>query len=103
MLKNVIHLTVEVKVEDIQIRIINAYSPQELDHTENVKFWYELESEIISAIDANKEIVVQLDANAKIGRDNIEGDPNEKSHGGVTMLKSVQKAAFTDRKLFQKM
>ena len=70
-------MTVQIKVNGINIRIINAYGPQEGNaqyNDEILKFWEDLEDEIITAYVNDCAIVVQLDANAKIGTKYIQND-----------------------------
>ena len=66
-------LVVQVKTETHNIRIINAYGPQEDSYNKHeiYDFWQELEQEILAA----KE-VIRLDANAKLGSDIIQNDPH---------------------------
>ena len=62
-------LTVQAKVGIHDVRIVNAYGPQEDDGKQDVyKFWQEVEQEIITAKDENCLVVIQLDANAKLAR-----------------------------------
>ena len=61
-------LTVQISIGNLQIRVVNAYGPQEDDELHNIQnFWLNIEQEISSAIDRNCMIIVQLDANAKVG------------------------------------
>ena len=70
------------------IRILNAYGPQQLDVSPQIKlnFWQNLEKEIISAYEANCEIIIELDANAKVGPNIISNDPNSQSDNGKLMI-----------------
>ena len=81
-------LVVQVKVGSRNIRIFNAYGPQELDVSPQIKlnFWHNLEKEIISAYEANCEIIIELDANAKVGSNIIFNDPNSQSENGKLMM-----------------
>ena len=85
-------ITVQVKAGNHDIRIINAYGPQEDDNIVKIyNFWEEIENEIISAKDNNCLILLQLDANAKVGKQEIPGDPNEISNNGKIMLEMVKR------------
>ena len=85
-------ITVQVKAGNHDIRIINAYGPQEDDNTVKIyNCWEEIENEIISAKDNNCLILLQLDANAKVGKQEIPGDPNEISNNGKIMLEMVKR------------
>ena len=81
-------LVVQVKVGTRNIRILNAYGPQQLDVSPQIKlnFWQNLEKEIISAYEANCEIIIELDANAKVGPNIISNDPNSQSDNGKLMI-----------------
>ena len=90
-------LTVQVKVGQHDIRIINAYGPQEddCDKEEIYSFWQEIEEEVITAKDENCLVIIQLDANAKIGREKIKDDPNETSANGKILLDMVGRQNLT--------
>ena len=76
-------LVVQVQAGGLKIRIINAYGPQEGSCQDDIlNFWHELESQIISAKDEGCGIVIELDANAKLGSNLLRGDPNEMSNNG---------------------
>jgi hypothetical protein len=54
----------------VQVKLIfNAYGPQELDVSAQTKlnFWQNLEKEIMSAHESNCEMIIELDANVKVG------------------------------------
>ena len=77
-------LVVQVKIGKLNVRIINGYGPQENEvNKENIfKFWQELELEVINAKEENCAILIELDANAKVGSEVIKGDPNKMSENG---------------------
>ena len=83
-------LTVQFRAGDIQFRVINAYGPQE-SNTDVLEFWQSLESEIISAKDNNCKIIIQLDANAKVGKQVIKEDPNDVTANGQLLLDLVKR------------
>ena len=69
-------LIIQVKIGSKDLRIFNCYGPQELcqsqrpasEQTASINtFWQELEKEIINAYEGNCMIVIEMDANAKIG------------------------------------
>ena len=89
-------LTVQAKVGHHDVRIINAYGPQEDDGSNKVyKFWQEIEQEIVSAKDENCLLILQMDANAKIGKENLKGDPNNSSANGRLLLDVVERQNLT--------
>ena len=82
-------LTGQIRVGNLDLRVINAYGPQESCNNDASSFWQLLESEIISVKDNNCLLIIQLDANAKVGKAVIEDDPNEASKNGLTLLDMV--------------
>ena len=73
-------LTVQVNVGGRRIRIINAYAPQETPESfvdKSLEFWEELEKEIVAAFKENCMILIELDANAKIGSNLIKNNPHQ--------------------------
>ena len=89
---NIELLTVEVKVGNDKIRIINGYGPQEHDDTNSILiFWQEFEAEVIRAKDYNRNIIVQMDANAKLGSEVIYGDPHKMSNNGKLLNDIIER------------
>ena len=86
-------LVIQTKIDQTDLRIINAYGPQELDaEKENIfRFWQDLEKEVISAKDQNCGILIQMDANAKVGYEVIRNDPNQLSNNGRVLLELVER------------
>ena len=80
-------MTIQIDVGEHKIRVINAYGPQEDDSTEIIlSFWQEIEAEVMNAKDDDCSIIIELDANAKLGKDIIKDDPNQMSKNGRIML-----------------
>ena len=80
-------LTVQLELNDKKLRVINGYGPQEDDTQQNrLNFWLGLEEEIISAKSESCMVIIQMDANAKVGRNIISQDPNNvtDSNGALT-------------------
>ena len=75
------------------MRVINAYGPQELEsEKENIfQFYQDFEKEILQAKLSNCKILIQLDANAKLGSDVIKGDPNKISNNGGLLLELIRR------------
>ena len=86
-------LVVQTKIGDFDLRVINAYGPQELDsERENVyQFWRDLEKEVILVKNSNCKILIQMDANAKVGCEIIQNDPNARSNNGGLLLALVER------------
>ena len=52
-------LTVQIEIDGLNIRILNAYGPQEDEKTEKIyQFWQDFESEIMLAKDQNCKIII---------------------------------------------
>ena len=67
--------------------MINGYGPQEDDSLQNsLVFWSGLDQEICCAKSENCLILIQLDANAKVGQSVIAADPNELSDSNGRQL-----------------
>ena len=67
-------LVVEVEVEQTDIRIITGYGPQEnLEEEKRLPFFMALELEVTKAANAGKSVVIELDANSKLGAKYIPG------------------------------
>ena len=62
-------LVVQVKVGHMDIRIFNAYGPQEDEVAASVNFWLGLEKELIKAKQEGCCILLEMDANAKLKSD----------------------------------
>ena len=76
----------------MKVRVKNGYGPQDDDQSANrLKFWLSLEQEIMAAKDANCCILVQLDANAKVGQLIIPSDPNQISENGKLLMNMIER------------
>ena len=76
-------LVVQAQVGKLKIRIFNCYGPQETSSKDDIlHFWQEVEKQIILAKDEGCGIVMECDANAKLGCDIIMNDPNDMSSNG---------------------
>ena len=86
-------LVVQCKAQNYDIRIINAYGPQEdLFNKEKIySFWQELEQEVVTAIEDECLVVIELDANAKLGSEHNEDDPHNVTENGKLLLDIAQR------------
>ena len=50
-----------------EMRIINAYGPQEDEHQQSLCFWQQLEAAVIMSKDESCFTLIQMDANTKVG------------------------------------
>ena len=68
-------LVVELNVANKDIRIISGYGPQESwPEVERIPFFMALEQEIVKAEIAGKSILIEIDANSKLGPHLVPGD-----------------------------
>ena len=85
-------IVVEVKVNNKDIRIITGYGPQEnMDEEKRMPFFTALEAEIIKAKMAGKSVIVEMDANSKLGKEHIENDPHDISPNGKILENIIKK------------
>ena len=83
-------LTVQMQLHDRQLRVINGYGPQNDDTPQNkLNFWMGLEEEIIAAKSESCMILIQMDANAKVGQQILSSDPNCDMDGNGKLLLEV--------------
>ena len=88
-------LVIQFEIENNKIRSINGYGPQEDDEDFKINlFWQSIETEIICAKEENCLVIIQLDANAKVGNGVIENDPHPISKNGKIMLEMVKRQGF---------
>ena len=85
-------LVVEIKLKGKQIRIISGYGPQETWVEEKRRpFFTALETEIERAMLAGKSLIVEMDANSKLGAKYIGKDPHGISQNGVILASIVER------------
>ena len=62
-------LVVEMKTNTKDLRVITGYGPQEnIDEEKPMPFFLALEKEIIEAKNIDRSIIIELDANSKLGK-----------------------------------
>ena len=85
-------LVVQAQTGKFKIRIFNGYGPQEGSSKNDIlNFWLEVEKQVISAKENGCGIVMELDANAKLGHDIIKHDPNVMSLNGQIMFEMIKR------------
>ena len=86
-------LVIQTQIGDFNLRVINAYGPQELEsERSNVyQFWRDLEKEVILAKESNCKIIIQMDANAKVGLEIIQNDPHGQSQNGRLLVGLIER------------
>ena len=85
-------LVVEITVNEKDIRVISGYGPQEnWPEEKRMPFFVALETEIEKAVLAGKSILIEMDANSKLGNTIIPGDPYEMSPNGAILAQIVER------------
>ena len=85
-------LTVETKVGNHKIRVINGYGPQEDEDRQIIlNFWQEIEKEVIVAKDSVCMVAIEMDANAKVGKEIIKEDPHHQTNNGKLLVDLVER------------
>ena len=74
------------------IRIITGYGPQEnRPETERMSFFLALEEEIVKAEMAGKAVIIELDANSKLGPQLVPGDKHPQSENGRILSEIIRR------------
>ena len=86
----------EMLVVDIKLgkekQVIGGYAPQGNISSElRMPFFATLEEEIVSAKMTNKSILIQMDANSKLGKEIIPNDPTEQRPNGSALAGIIQR------------
>ena len=88
-------LVVEVETEKKSIRIISGYGPQEnLEEDKRLPFFLALEKEVERAELAGKSVIIELDANSKLGEKYIRDDPHKISPNGQLLAGVIERHAL---------
>jgi len=84
-------LVVEVKMGNKEVRLMSGYGPQEnLKKEDREPFFNKLEEEVQKAKLNDKAVLIQCDANSKLGPSVIKGDPHNQTDNG-RMLNEIVK------------
>ena len=88
-------IVTEIKVMHREIRIISGYGPQETwKDEEKMPFFVALEEEISKAQINGKSLIIELDANAKLGQQYIANDPKPMSSNGLILAGIIERHAL---------
>ena len=83
-------LVTQVVIQHLKINIINAYAPQDDDSVSNkLLFWTALEKEILAAERETCGVLIQMDANSKVGQQVIPQNPHSNSDDNGRQLLSI--------------
>ena len=76
-------IVIEICIANKEIRVISGYGPQESwKDEERMPFFVSLEEEIVKALAEGKSLIIEMDANSKLGKEFIENDPKPMSGNG---------------------
>ena len=85
-------IVTKVKIANKEIRILTGYGPQETWSDEDkMPFYVALEEEVVKAQAEGKSIIMELDANCKLGTEYIPNDPRTMSGNGKIMAGIVDR------------
>ena len=85
-------LSVIITIDDLKIRCVVAYGPQEDDTIiRKQKFWDRLEFEVNEAQLSGMGFMLQMDGNLWVGPDKIPGDPNRQNKNGKLFAGLLEK------------
>ena len=88
-------LVVQVEVGSKGFRVMTGYGPQEnVDPDKRMPFFAALEEEVVRARCANKSIIIQMDANSKLGKEFIPGDPHDQTPNGAALAAILNRNAL---------
>ena len=88
-------LVVEIEAHKESIRIITGCGPQEnWDESRRMSFFIALEAEIIKAELSGKSIIIEIDANSKLGPELIPNDPHKMSQNGKILPSVIERHAL---------
>ena len=81
--QNVEALTIQLSSKSMNIRITNAYGPQEYaPEQKKIEFWKYLDDEVLECIKQDSACLIFMDGNAWLGSEFIENDPHTKNRNG---------------------
>ena len=88
-------IVAEIKVANREVRTITGFGPQEgWKDCDKMPFFVALEEEISKAQLAGKSIIIELDANSKLGDKYVVGDPHKISPNGQLLKGIIERHAL---------
>ena len=88
-------MVAEITTGNTKIRIMTGYGPQESwKDKERLPFFEALEKEIARAEFEGRSVIISMDANSKLGKTYIAGDPHEQSKNGKTLSEIIERHAL---------
>ena len=88
-------IVVEIKIADKSIRVMTGYGPQETwTPEEKMPYFVALEHEISTAELEGKSTIITMDANSKLGKEYVPGDPHPQSANGKILAGIIERNAL---------
>ena len=88
-------LVVEIETKQQSIRLMSGYGPQEnWEEEKRLQFFIALETEIEKAELAGKSVLIEMDANSKLGPKYIPGDPHAMTPNGALLAGVIERHAL---------
>ena len=85
-------LVIEIELKEITIRLLTGYGPQEDSNEDKInKFYCALEEEMVLCEQRNCGLIIEMDCNAKLGKEIIKGDPHDMSSNGKLLWDIIQR------------
>ena len=85
-------LVVEIQIANKDIRVITGYGPQEnWPEKERIPFFLALEQEVVKAELAGKSILIEMDANSKLGSKYIPSDKHNQTENGKLLAGIIER------------
>ena len=84
-------LIIECVLSQRRVRIFNFYGAQEDENDRRLESFSKLEEEIIKAREDNCGIIIECDANAKLGGGVINGDKHKMTSNGQLLYGIIQR------------
>lgn len=79
-------LTIQITIQEMKIRIVNAYGPQEYDENQRkAKFWKHLDTEVFNAEKNGEAVILTMDGNSWLGPGILKNDPHSQNKNGELM------------------
>ena len=89
-------LVVQVLVGKFKIRIVNGYGPQESELKGKIlTFWQQFEAEVIDAKENDCLVIIEIDANAKLGPSIIKNDMHSITENGSLLRDILRRQNLT--------
>ena len=85
-------ITVQITVQGCNVRITNAYGPQNYsDADSKINFWSYLEKEVIESANVDAGCLIAMDANSWLGNNYFNLDPNPQNENGKMFMNFLER------------